>query len=106
MALIDYDGRLPDGDGYQSLSVIAATGGAYADDHQNTQLVYNGGQPRGVRTEERTRQLAAMAQAFVDGVQSGRDFATGIEDWRRVFLVVDAIHQSLQLGRAVALEGR
>lgn len=106
MALIDYDGRLPAGDGYQSLSVIAATGAAYADDHQNMQLVYGGGLPRTVRTDERSRQLAAIAQDFADTVHSKRDFATGIEDWRRVFLIVDAIRESLQTRRAVALEGQ
>ena len=106
MAIIDFDGRLPSGDGYQSLSVIGATGAAYADDHQNTQLVYNGGSPRAVRTEERTRQLAAMVQSFVDGVHANRETTSGAAEWCQVFAVTEAIRKSIDSRRAVTLEGR
>lgn len=102
MALLDYDGRLPSGDGYQSLHVIASTGAAYADDHQNTQLLYRGGHPRAVRTEERAGQLAAIAQEFIDGLRTGRDQNTEA-DWRAVAVVADAVRRSLAAGNAVAL---
>jgi predicted dehydrogenase len=104
MALIDCCCRLLAGDGYQSLHVIAASGAAYADDHQNMQLLYRGGQPRAVRTEERARQLAAIAQDFMDGLRSGRDWSAGEAEWRRVFATAAAVRQSLAARRAVALE--
>lgn len=102
MALLDYDGRLPSGDGYQSLHAIAATGAAYAADHQNTQLLYRGGHPQAVRTEERAGQLAALAQDFIDGLRTGRDLSTEA-NWRAVSAVADAVRRSLAAGNAVAL---
>ena len=43
MAMIDISTRLPEGDDYYSLSLVGANGSAYADDHYNMQLLYNGG---------------------------------------------------------------
>jgi predicted dehydrogenase len=106
MALIDYTSRLPAGDGYQSLSVIASTGAAYADDHQNAQLLYRGERPRAVRTEERAGQLAAVAQEFVDALRDGRDLSASAEQWRDVFAVAGAVQHSLASGRAVVMGGR
>jgi predicted dehydrogenase len=106
MALLDFDGRLPPGDGYQSLSVIAASGAAYADDHQNAQLVYRGGRAQAVRTEERAGLLAAIAQEFIDALRAGRDLSAAAAEWRAVFAVADAVGRSLASGRAVTLENR
>jgi predicted dehydrogenase len=105
MALLDFTNRLPAGDSYHSLSVIAANGAAYADDHQNTQLLYTGGRPRGVRTEEYAGQLGAMAQEFVDALREGRDLSAGLTAWRDAFAVSEAARGSLASGRAVALGG-
>jgi predicted dehydrogenase len=104
MALLDFDNRLPPGDGYQSLSVIAAAGAAYADDHQNVQLLYRGGRPQAVRTEERAGLLAAIAQEFIDALRAGRDLSTAAAEWRAVFAVADAVVRSLASGRAVSPE--
>jgi hypothetical protein len=41
------------------------------------QLVYRGGRPQAVRTDEGTRPLAAMVQEFVDGLHTGGDTAGG-----------------------------
>lgn len=104
MALLDYSNALPPGDGYSSLSVIASTGAAYADDHQNAQLLYRGGGAQALRIEERAAQLAAMAQEFIDALRDGRDLNAGIDDWRRVFAVVKVATKSLATGRAVTPE--
>lgn len=102
MALLDFDSRLPAGDGYSSLSVIAQSGAAYADDHQNTQLLYRGGNPQAIRTEERAGQLAAIAQDFVKVLKKigGLDASA----WKDVFAVANAVTASLASGSAVALE--
>jgi predicted dehydrogenase len=102
MALLDFDSRLPAGDGYQSLSVIAASGAAYADDHQNTQLLYRGGNALAIRTEERAGQFAEMAQEFVNALKEGGDWVAN--DWKLVFAIADAAGKSLASGKAVALE--
>jgi predicted dehydrogenase len=101
MALIDYSGRLPGGDGYCSLSVIGSAGAAYADDHQNRQLVYQGGCPRAVLTSEGDAHLTALVQEFVDALRShsrGADQPTSPA-------VIDAVSRSLASRQAVRPEG-
>jgi len=105
MALLGFTDRLPPGDSYRSLSVIASDGAAYADDHHDVQLLYRGGHPQAVRTEERSGQLAAIAQDFVDAVRTGREPEGGAAGWRDVFAVADAVCRSLATGGAVTPEG-
>jgi predicted dehydrogenase len=100
MALLDYTNTLPAGDGYQSISVIAANGAAYADDHQNRQLLYRGGAPQAIQTGEETGQLAAIAQDFVNALHEGRDLSAHTSAWKDVFAVADAVKKSLASGRA------
>jgi predicted dehydrogenase len=102
MALLDFDSRLPAGDSYHALSVIARSGAAYADDHQNAQLLYRGGNAQAIRTEERAVRLAALAQDFANALKEGRDLAASA--WKDVFSVADAVQRSLASGNAVAGE--
>jgi predicted dehydrogenase len=106
MALMDYSDRLPVGDGYESLSVIGTAGAAYADDHQNMQLIYRGGRPQAVRTDESARQLAAIVQEFVDALGAGRDLTPTVAAWQTVLGVVAAVRRSIESRQAVLLEGR
>ena len=98
MALIDYSNQLPEGDGYQSLSVIGSTGAAYADDHQNMQLVFRGGNAQAVRAEETGRRHAALIQEFVDGLQAGREVSSAVADWQRVVDLANAVTRSMTTG--------
>lgn len=106
MALVDYAGCLPAGDGYRSLSVIASTGAAYADDHHNMQLLYRGDRPQGLPADERAPQLAALMQNFVDDLSAARDLSGSVAEWERVLKIADAAVQSLETRRAVSLEER
>ena len=92
MALLVYSSLHPPGDPYRSLHVIGSAGAAYADDQQNMQLLYKGGQPRGV-----------MAQEIL---ASGHDVAGMITDWDGVLHMAAAVLLSLQSRQAVSLEGR
>lgn len=105
MALIDYAGTLPPGDGYQSLSVIGSAGAAYADDHQNMQLVYGGGHPRAVGAGEGGTEVLALVQAFVSGLSQGHDLSASAAAWRTATAVVAAAQRSAARGQAVPLEG-
>lgn len=105
MALLDLTNRLPGGDGYASLSVIAASGAAYADDHHNMQLLYRGDRPHLLRTDERTRQYAAIAQEAIDAILAKRDFSTGLTEWRNAWNVAAAVERSIKSGQAVAPGG-
>lgn len=103
MALINYSNRLPSGDGYQSLSVIGSSGAAYADDHQNRQLVFSGGPPQAVRSHEGT-VLTRVLQEFIDDLRELRDFSTSRSIWPAVWNVGDAILQSLESRQAIHRE--
>jgi predicted dehydrogenase len=106
MALIDCSEHLPPGDGYQSLSVIGSAGTAYADDHQNMQLLYRGGPPQAVRTEEGSRQLVALVQDFVDALNTNKDLSASVSSWRVVLTMADAVRRSLDSKQAVHLGDR
>lgn len=94
MALIDYSNQLPEGDGYQSLSVIGSTGAAYADDHQNTQLVFRGGRPQAVRAEETGRRHTTAVQERIESLQAGRDVPSAVADWQRVVELANTVARS------------
>src|SRR5262249_40860033 len=95
MALVDYSDPLPAGDESAELSVIGPSGAAYADDHQNMQLVYRGGHPEAVRTGEGVRHLVTLTQEFVDALSAGRDVSASLEGWQNVLPVVAAVRRSL-----------
>ena len=115
MALIDYVSDLPPGDGYQSLTLIGSTGAAYADDHQNVQLVYGGGHPAAVNAGEGERELVALVQDFVACLNQvagpgaaptgGSAAPSGTAEWRAAMAVADAARRSAAENQAVALKG-
>lgn len=98
MALIDFSNQLPRGDGYQSLSVIGSAGAAYADDHQNMQLVFRGGQAQAVRAEETGRRHSAAVQERIDSLQAGQDVAACIAEWQNVLNVAESVRQAMCAG--------
>jgi predicted dehydrogenase len=105
MALIDVATTLPPGDGYRSLSLIGSCGAAYADDHQNVQVLFRGGPARAVPVPEAGRQQAAAVQDLLLAIREQRDLAGTAAEWLRVVAVAEAARRSAASGRAVALEG-
>lgn len=105
MALLDITHQLPAGGGYHSLSVIGSAGSAYADDHQNMQMLYQRDGLRPVLTEEGHLHHAAAVQAFVDALNTGHDLSVHLTACRQVLAVATAVRLSLQLRRAIELEG-
>lgn len=106
MALLDHAATLPPGEGYSCLHVIGSAGAAYADDHQNMQLLYRGGTPLALRAGEGVKSLAALLQDFVDALNAGRDPSAGRSDWRNALLVYRAALRSMRSGNAERPEGR
>lgn len=105
MALIGYSSALPPGDDYRSLSVMGSAGAAYADDHQNMQLIYRGDHPQAVRAEEGIRPLVTMIQDFINALQAKRELSPSLTDWRRALTVAQAVEQSLVSRQAISMEG-
>ncbi len=95
MALIDYSNALPAGEGYQSLSVIGSAGAAYADDHQNMQLLYQGQHPQAVRVGEEIRQWTSVAQEFVDSIQARRNLMPVVAEWNHLETIANVVERSL-----------
>ena len=106
MTLINFSNRLPPGDAYHSLSVIGSTGAAYADDHQNMQLLYRGGQAQAVRTGEGSKHFAALVQDFADALAAGRDLSPSVHSWRNVLAVAAAVRRSLESRSAIRPEAK
>lgn len=105
MALIGYSSALPPGDDYRSLSVMGSAGAAYADDHQNMQMIYRGHHPQALRAEEGIRPLVNLTQDFVDALEAKRDLSSGLAEWLRVRTIARAVEQSLSSRQAISMEG-
>lgn len=104
MALLDFADRLPPGEGYQSLSVIGSAGAAYADDHQNMQLVFRGGRPQAVRADESGRRHAVLVQETIEALQAGGDVASHVAEWQNVVQVAEAVRQSIESNKPVGTD--
>ena len=102
MATIDH-ATIPGGDPYYSLTVIGAHGAAYADDHANVQLAYQGGQPRGILTEEAVGQYVTLLQEFIDALASGHIDSLDRTNVGAILQVFDAISKSIQMTQAVVV---
>ena len=105
MAMLDLTTVLPPGDGYFSLSVIGSTGAAYADDHHNTHLLYQGGRPRSVISSVSDLHGTAMLNEFANAIRDGREPASAGADSRAAILVAGAVAESLSTGQALRREG-
>ena len=105
MVLVDYTDGLPTGDGYQSLTVIGSNGAAYADDHQNQQLVYGGGCARAMPTGEGVLALVTLVQKFVDELCSKHERWPSVGEWQQARLMADAVRRSLDLRQAIPVKG-
>lgn len=74
MALIDLTWSMPEGNDYQSFSLIGSTGAAYADDHRNMNLLYNGSQPTAIKVDAKATTRILQVQQFVDAIQAKTSF--------------------------------
>jgi len=105
MALIDNAQTLPGGDGYFSLSMIGSTGAAYADDHHNRNLLFQGGNPSAIETGQGTSGITAQLQEFVTAIEEGREPAASGADSQAALKVAEAAVASLQSQQALQLIG-
>jgi myo-inositol 2-dehydrogenase/D-chiro-inositol 1-dehydrogenase len=100
MALIDYARALPPGDGYFSLSLIGATGAAYADDHHNMQLLFGRGRPAALLTGQGDGHLLAEVQAFVAAIEQNREPPVTGADGLRAIQAAESAAVALAAGQA------
>jgi len=105
MALVDRCVMLPPGSDYFSLSVFGSDGAAYADDHRNMHLLYQGGRPTALPAGQGKLHHLAELQEFVDAIAAGRPPAITADDGFRAEKVLRAADLSLKCGRAMKLVG-
>ena len=101
MAMIDVASSLPNGGDYFSLTMIGRTGTAYADDHHNMNLLYNGGQPNALRTSQGQADLARQLQEFVDAISEQREPSVTPAHTARAIEVVGRVLESADSRRVV-----
>ncbi|MDP6893041.1 MAG: Gfo/Idh/MocA family oxidoreductase [Verrucomicrobiota bacterium] len=94
MAIIDLSASLPSGGDYYSLTMIGGTGAAYADDHHNMNLLYSGGQPNAIRTNQGHIELVQQLQEFVDVIDGKREQSISLADTFRAVQVVEQVLES------------
>lgn len=101
MALLDRARTLPPGQGYFSLSVIASTGAAYADDHHDTQLLFGRGRPAGLLTGQGDLALLGQVQEFLRSIEQHREPVSSGAEGLRTLEVAEAVSLSLRTGQAI-----
>jgi predicted dehydrogenase len=103
MALVSFSTALPPGDGHQSLSVICQTGAAYADGHQNRQLLLAGG-PATAPLAEEGDATAFLLEEFVTATENLAAMDERLNCWRRLARLVAAVEESLATHQAFPVE--
>lgn len=101
MALLDFSAAHPEGKGYDSLSLIGSTGAAYADDHHNTHLLFKGGDPAALISDQGYGHLALELQGFVDAIKGKTEPPVGSKDCLAVHRVIEAIGRSLHAKQVI-----
>ena len=83
MAMLDFTSALPEGDCYRSLSLIGSRGAAYADDHRDRNILFNGGTPAATAPAIQSAYIQPMLEDFVRGVTEGRTAEAACEEYRK-----------------------
>lgn len=102
-ALIMATAAPPGSDESESLSVIARSGAAYADDHQNRQLLFGSGAATAPRAEEGDA-VALLLDEFAVRVPGPFDPSLELRRWQNLAAVRAAVDQSADLQQALNLE--
>ena len=105
MALLDFSTSLPNGKGYDSFSLIGSAGAAYADDHNNTHLLFNGGNPTALISAQGNNHLTLEIQDFIDAIIQKKKPQIGSKDCLGTHQVIDAISQSLKTKKVQYAQG-
>ncbi|MFP6901931.1 MAG: hypothetical protein VCA36_13370 [Opitutales bacterium] len=95
MAVLDFTNSLPEGEGYRSLSLIGSRGAAYADDHRNRNLFFDGGAPQASCPSFEHAMIQPMLQQFLADVSDGKDSASSAQSYRRASDIVSEASRGL-----------
>ena len=88
MAVLDFTNSLPAGEGYRSLSLIGSRGAAYADDHRNRNLFFDGGSPKADRQSFELATIENLLRSFAEDVREGNDSGSMARSYRKASKIV------------------
>ena len=88
-----------------SLSLIGSTGAAYADDHHNRNLLFRGGDPNAIETDQGSIHLTSQLQEFVAAIEEQREPAANGVDGQTALQVAEAAVASLESRQALRMIG-
>ena len=86
--MLDFTHSLPAGEGYRSLSLIGSQGAAYADDHRNRNLFFDGGAPKASPPSSPHAMIQPMLQHFITEVREGKDSAASAQSYQKASDIV------------------
>ena len=106
MAVIDIAHTLPvNSDPYYSLTLIGSTGAAYADDHRNVQLLFQGKTATAPKLEFTSQVLRQQLCEFSESILNNRQPTSNGHTDEQALLVARGAADSLQAGRPVRITG-
>ena len=88
MAVLDFTDSLPDGEDYRSLSLIGSRGAAYADDHRNRNLFFDGDSPKASCPDFEHTLIQPMLQDFITNIRMGTDSNSATQSYRKASEIV------------------
>ena len=87
MALLDFTNSMPTGDNYESLCLIGSNGAAYADDHRNRNLFFNGGAPSAKCPDTSMNFIGPMLKDFTQKIKSAGDLESNSKSYNEAFKI-------------------
>jgi predicted dehydrogenase len=94
MAILDFSAGLPNGQSYDSLSLIGSAGAAYSDDHHNSHLMLAGEHPTALISGS-GNGMSCELQTFIDRISAGNADPTVANSILAVHRVINTVHQSM-----------
>ena len=87
MALLDFTNSMPTGDNYESLCLIGSNGAAYADDHRNRNLFFNGGAPDAKCPDTSMNFIWPMLKDFTQKIKPEGDLESNSTNYNEAFKI-------------------
>ena len=87
MALLDFTNSMPTGDNYESLCLIGSNGAAYADDHRNRNLFFNGGAPDAKCPDTSMNFIGPMLKDFTQKIKPEGDLESNSTNYNEAFKI-------------------
>lgn len=104
MALLSTANALPPGSGYRCVTLIGSAGAAYADDHDQMQLLLQGGSANARRSNEELATMTTQLKEFQRAVVREPSPGTQRQDCELPIELAELAMQAWSIGKPVRFE--